>query len=135
VSRAGDSTNQIGNHVGSVAKMSMDSKVGNKGSLATEKSCPFGREVILEVVEKMLETVDRRKPLRRSRRVALSLLMRLTRFVLRATQVGSRSADASAEGVQRDLLPLIEERSSVPSTATSIPITFSLLRRALGQTQ
>jgi hypothetical protein len=37
VSRAGDSTNQIGNHVGSVAKMSMDSKVGNKGSLATEK--------------------------------------------------------------------------------------------------
>jgi ATP-dependent HslUV protease ATP-binding subunit HslU len=74
----------------------------------------------------MLETVDRRKPLRRSRRVALSLLMRLTRFVLRATQVGSRSADASAEGVQRDLLPLIEERSLVPSTATSIPITFSL---------
>jgi hypothetical protein len=37
----------------------MDSKVGNKGSLATEKLPIRKREVILEVEwKKMLETVD-----------------------------------------------------------------------------
>jgi hypothetical protein len=50
----GDSTNQIGNHVGSVAKMSMDSKGGEQRQPRNGKSCPFRREVILEVkVEKM----------------------------------------------------------------------------------
>jgi ATP-dependent HslUV protease ATP-binding subunit HslU len=130
----GDSTNQIGNHVGSVAKMSMDSKGGEQRQPRNGKKLPIRkRESHLGSEWKNVGDCRKKEAITAVEESSIVFIDEIDKIC--TSRDSGSSADASAEGVQRDLLPLIEERSSVPSTATSIPITFSLCVGRLGQTQ
>jgi len=68
------------------------------------------RDVILEVeLEKLLENVDLRKEaVAAVQESGIVFLDEIDKIATSRESFGGRSADASAEGVQRDLLPLIE---------------------------
>ena len=68
------------------------------------------REVILEVeLEKLLENVDLRKEaVTAVQESGIVFIDEIDKICTSRDSFGGRSADASAEGVQRDLLPLIE---------------------------
>jgi ATP-dependent HslUV protease ATP-binding subunit HslU len=92
-------------------KMSNGQQGGGKKAASQRKKLPISeaREVILEVeLEKMLETVDLKKESITAVEESGIVFIDEIDKICTSRDSGSRSADASAEGVQRDLLPLIE---------------------------
>jgi ATP-dependent HslUV protease ATP-binding subunit HslU len=92
-------------------KMSNGQQGGGKKAASQRKKLPISeaREVILEVeLEKMLETVDLKKEAITAVEESGIVFIDEIDKICTSRDSGSRSADASAEGVQRDLLPLIE---------------------------
>lgn len=84
---------------------------GGKKAASQRKKLPISeaREVILEVeLEKMLETVDLKKEAITAVEESGIVFIDEIDKICTSRDSSSRSADASAEGVQRDLLPLIE---------------------------
>lgn len=85
---------------------------GAAGGPPTEKrKMPVAeaREVILEVeIERMLEKVDLKKEAVAAAEESGIVFIDEIDKICSSKDVGSKSADASAEGVQRDLLPLVE---------------------------
>jgi ATP-dependent HslUV protease ATP-binding subunit HslU len=92
-------------------KMSNGQQGGGKKAASQRKKLPISeaREVILEVeLEKMLEAVDLKKEAITAVEESGIVFIDEIDKICTSRDSGSRSADASAEGVQRDLLPLIE---------------------------
>lgn len=85
---------------------------GKKGGPAAEKKkmpVSEAREVVLNTeLERMLETVDLKKEALQAVEESGIVFMDEIDKICSSRDLTSRSADASAEGVQRDLLPLIE---------------------------
>jgi ATP-dependent HslUV protease ATP-binding subunit HslU len=84
---------------------------GGKKAASQRKKLPISeaREVILEVeLEKMLEAVDLKKEAITAVEESGIVFIDEIDKICTSRDASSRSADASAEGVQRDLLPLIE---------------------------
>lgn len=84
---------------------------GKKGPPTEKKKMPIseGREVILEIeLERMLETIDLKKEAVSAVEESGIVFMDEIDKICSSRDFMSKSADASAEGVQRDLLPLIE---------------------------
>lgn len=91
---------------------SMGGKPGRGGGPGAEKKkMPISeaREVILEIeIEKMLEKVDIKKEAIAAAQESGIVFIDEIDKICSSRDASSRSADASAEGVQRDLLPLVE---------------------------
>eukprot|EP00977_Amphora_coffeiformis_P007444 scaffold1619_cov161-Amphora_coffeaeformis.AAC.4 len=85
---------------------------GQKKQAMERKKLPIAeaRKVILDVeLEKMLENVDLKKEaITAVEESGIVFIDEIDKICTSRESFGSRSADASAEGVQRDLLPLIE---------------------------
>jgi len=84
---------------------------GKKQSLERRKlPISEARDIILEVeLDKLLETVDLKKEaVTAVEESGVVFIDEIDKICTSRDSFGSRSADASAEGVQRDLLPLIE---------------------------
>jgi ATP-dependent HslUV protease ATP-binding subunit HslU len=84
---------------------------GGKKAMTERKKLPISeaREVILEMeLERMLETVDLKKEAIASVEESGIVFIDEIDKICSSRDIMSKSADASAEGVQRDLLPLIE---------------------------
>eukprot|EP00586_Coscinodiscus_wailesii_P015672 CAMPEP_0172499290 /NCGR_PEP_ID=MMETSP1066-20121228/125173_1 /TAXON_ID=671091 /ORGANISM="Coscinodiscus wailesii, Strain CCMP2513" /LENGTH=509 /DNA_ID=CAMNT_0013272947 /DNA_START=317 /DNA_END=1846 /DNA_ORIENTATION=- len=84
---------------------------GRKGPPTERKRMPISqaREVILELeLERMLETIDLKKEAVTAVEESGIVFIDEIDKICSSRDFMSRSADASAEGVQRDLLPLIE---------------------------
>lgn len=84
---------------------------GFDGPAMEKKKMPISeaREVILEVeVEKMLEKVDLKKEAISAAEESGIVFIDEIDKICSSRDFTSKSADASAEGVQRDLLPLVE---------------------------
>lgn len=92
--------------------MSKGGRGGLGGGPATEKKkMPISeaREVILEIeIEKMLEKVDLKKEAITAAEESGIVFIDEIDKICSSRDYNSKSADASAEGVQRDLLPLVE---------------------------
>jgi ATP-dependent HslUV protease ATP-binding subunit HslU len=90
----------------------MSSNQGGKKAAMERKKLPISeaREVILEVeLDKLLETVDLKKEaIAAVEESGIVFIDEIDKICSSRDSFSSRSADASAEGVQRDLLPLIE---------------------------
>lgn len=94
---------------------SMGGQRGGKGGFGAppseKKKMPVSeaREVILEIeIEKMLEKVDLKKEAIHAAEESGIVFIDEIDKICSSKDLSSRSADASAEGVQRDLLPLVE---------------------------
>lgn len=84
---------------------------GKKGPPTERKKLPIkeAREVILEMeLERMLENVDLKKEAIASVEESGIVFIDEIDKICSSRDFSSKSADASAEGVQRDLLPLVE---------------------------
>jgi ATP-dependent HslUV protease ATP-binding subunit HslU len=85
---------------------------GGRGGPPSEKkkmSISEAREVVLEVeIEKMLEKVDLKKEAIAAAEESGIVFIDEIDKICSSKDYSSKSADASAEGVQRDLLPLVE---------------------------
>lgn len=84
---------------------------GGRGIPSEKKKMPISeaREVILEVeIEKMLEKVDLKKEAIAAAEESGIVFIDEIDKICSSRDSSSKSADASAEGVQRDLLPLVE---------------------------
>lgn len=84
---------------------------GRPGPPTETKSMPISeaREVILEIeIEKMLEKVDLKKEAIAAAQESGIVFIDEIDKICSSRDFNSKSADASAEGVQRDLLPLVE---------------------------
>jgi ATP-dependent HslUV protease ATP-binding subunit HslU len=90
----------------------MSSGQGGKKPAVERKKLPISeaREVILELeLEKLLENVDLKKEaIIAVEETGIVFIDEIDKICSARDSFSSRSADASAEGVQRDLLPLIE---------------------------
>jgi ATP-dependent HslUV protease ATP-binding subunit HslU len=85
--------------------------VGGKKVMTERKKLPISeaREVIFDMeLERMLETVDLKKEAISSVEESGIVFIDEIDKICSSRDIMSKSADASAEGVQRDLLPLIE---------------------------
>merc|ERR1719162_627448 len=86
-------------------------KGGFGGAPMEKKKMPISeaREVILEIeIEKMLEKVDlKREAIAAAEESGIVFIDEIDK-ICSSKDLSSKSADASAEGVQRDLLPLVE---------------------------
>jgi len=86
-------------------------KGGFGGAPMEKKKMPISeaREVILEIeIEKMLEKVDLKKEAIAAAEESGIVFIDEIDKICSSKDLNSKSADASAEGVQRDLLPLVE---------------------------
>merc|ERR1712087_1102498 len=84
---------------------------GKKGTSMEKKRMPIseGKEVILEIeLDRLLETVDLKKEALQAVEESGIVFIDEIDKICSSKDYMSKSADASAEGVQRDLLPLIE---------------------------
>jgi len=84
---------------------------GRGGPPSEKKKMPISeaREVVLEVeIEKMLEKVDLKKEAIAAAEESGIVFIDEIDKICSSKDYSSKSADASAEGVQRDLLPLVE---------------------------
>ena len=84
---------------------------GGRGPPSEKKKMPISeaREVVLEVeIEKMLEKVDLKKEAIAAAEESGIVFIDEIDKICSSKDYSSKSADASAEGVQRDLLPLVE---------------------------
>ena len=84
---------------------------GGFGAPTEKKKMPISeaREVILEIeIEKMLEKVDLKKEAVTAAQESGIVFIDEIDKICSSRDMSSKSADASAEGVQRDLLPLVE---------------------------
>jgi len=84
---------------------------GRGGPGMEKKKMPISeaREIILEVeIEKMLEKVDLKKEAISAAEESGIVFIDEIDKICSSRDFNSKSADASAEGVQRDLLPLVE---------------------------
>ncbi|ACI65854.1 predicted protein [Phaeodactylum tricornutum CCAP 1055/1] len=90
----------------------MSGAQGGKKTPSERKKLPISeaREVILEVeLEKLLENVDMKKEaIQAVEESGIVFIDEIDKICSARDSFSTRSADASAEGVQRDLLPLIE---------------------------
>ena len=84
---------------------------GGRGPPSEKKKMPISeaREVVLEVeIEKMLKKVDLKKEAIAAAEESGIVFIDEIDKICSSKDYSSKSADASAEGVQRDLLPLVE---------------------------
>ena len=94
-----------------LAKVATGGAGGKKGPPTERKKLPIkeAREVILEVeLERLLENVDMKKEAVASVEESGIVFIDEIDKICSSRDMSSKSADASAEGVQRDMLPLVE---------------------------
>mmetsp|Transcript_9731 Transcript_9731/g.17813 ORF Transcript_9731/g.17813 Transcript_9731/m.17813 type:complete len:566 (+) Transcript_9731:59-1756(+) len=108
-----DSNSMSAQAIGDMLKKLGAAGGGNRGGRPgmEKKKMPISeaREVILEIeIEKMLEKVDLKKEAINAAEESGIVFIDEIDKICSSKDFNSKSADASAEGVQRDLLPLVE---------------------------